>query len=108
MKTKWIGVDLDGTLAEGSSKGIGRPVPLMLERVREWVRKGVRVKILTARVNPTNPDAREAYHLIKKWLARYGLGDLEIVYAKDRDMVELWDDRAIQVEHNTGRRVDGK
>src|SRR6185503_6355526 len=40
----WIGVDLDGTLAEYDSwKGInyiGEPIPLMVSRVREWVCSG--------------------------------------------------------------------
>jgi hypothetical protein len=30
---------------------------------------------------------------------------LKITNVKDRFMVELWDDRAVQVEHNTGKVV---
>ncbi len=49
----WIGVDLDGTLAEWKGwKGIqhiGKPIPLMLERVKFWTKNGIKVKILTAR-----------------------------------------------------------
>lgn len=36
----WIGVDLDGTLAEYHGWGngeIGDPVPAMLERVKKWL-----------------------------------------------------------------------
>ncbi|MDR2982150.1 MAG: hypothetical protein LBV12_07885 [Puniceicoccales bacterium] len=100
--TPWIGVDLDGTLAEdGPWRGfehIGRPVPLMLERVKNWLAKGMTVKILTARA--TRPEASDP---IKKWLVAQGLPELEITNAKDFDMIELWDDRAVQVVQNTGR-----
>ena len=49
----WIGVDLDGTLAKyGSWNGgqIGDPIPLMVERVKQWIAEGVEVRIFTARV----------------------------------------------------------
>jgi hypothetical protein len=53
MSEGWIGVDLDGTLAHYSEwKGpdsIGEPVPLMLARVKEWLAKGLEVRIVTAR-----------------------------------------------------------
>jgi len=42
---------------------------------------------------------------IEKWLKKHGLGGLEITSCKDFDMVELWDDRAIQVVFNTGKPV---
>ena len=39
---RWIGVDLDGTLAEWDGwKGhehIGPPIPAMLERVKRWIK----------------------------------------------------------------------
>lgn len=50
----WIGVDLDGTLAHYEGwKGVehvGAPVPAMLQRVKDWIAKGVEVRIFTARV----------------------------------------------------------
>lgn len=98
----WIGVDLDGTLArDGSWKGpdyIGPPVPLMLERVRHWLAQGITVKILTARAS-----IPECIPPVKRWLVEQGLPELEVTNAKDFDMIELWDDRAIQVVQNTGR-----
>ena len=33
---------------------------------------------------------------------------LPVTNVKDWHMLELWDDRAVQVEPNTGRRVDGE
>lgn len=48
----WIGVDLDGTLAQyGGWKGpdtIGDPVPTMKERVMKWLNEGAEVRIFTA------------------------------------------------------------
>jgi len=50
---QWIGVDLDGTLAEADAwqgfDHIGKPVPQMVKRVRIWSELGYRVKIVTAR-----------------------------------------------------------
>jgi len=33
---------------------------------------------------------------------------VEITHAKDHKMIELWDDRVVQVIPNTGERADGK
>jgi hypothetical protein len=106
----WIGVDLDGTLAEyGGWKGgsIGSPLQPMLERIRGWLRRGQDVKIFTARVSRTNNSATaiaEETAFIQDWLeAECGLPRLEVTAEKDYGMIELWDDRAIQVEMNTGR-----
>ena len=99
--TAWIGVDLDGTLARADAwKGmshVGEPVPLMLRRVKAWVEKGLVVKVVTARAG--DPEGLAA---AKAWLTAQGLGEIEVTDRKDFGMVELWDDRAIQVVHNTG------
>lgn len=97
----WIGVDFDGTLAKhtsykGSTK-FGDVVPKMAARVRRWVGRGKKVKIFTARA-----DDEKAVNAIKKWLKDNELPDLEITNLKDHKMVELWDDKAIAVEKNTG------
>ncbi len=108
----WIGVDLDGTLAfyDGwkGPKHIGEPIPKMLDRVRAWLARGRKVKILTARVSPGKEDAVECRCEIMAWLVKQGLGGLEITHAKDHKMIELWDDRCVQVIPNTGERADGK
>lgn len=106
MTGGWIGVDLDGTLANyGGWVGpehIGEPIPSMLARVKYWISQGITVKIFTARA-----CIPEQIPPIKEWLKRHGLGDLDVTNVKDFGMVELWDDRAIQVIPNTGRRADG-
>ena len=99
----WIGVDLDGTLAEyGTWKGadhIGKPIPLMVERVKKWLSEGVKVKIMTARYD----NGAEQILLIQAWCKEHLGQELEVTNKKDYGMIELWDDRAITVETNTGR-----
>jgi hypothetical protein len=102
---QWIGVDLDGTLAEAEPwKGfehIGKPVPMMMKRLKIWLELGYKVKIVTARAQ--NPEL--AIPPIREWLKKHDLPELEITNAKDMDMIELWDDRCVQVIPNTGRPI---
>src|SRR4051812_46332497 len=96
----WIGVDLDGTLAhyDGWKNGkIGEPVPAMLARVHKWRAQGNTVKIFTARA-----CTPELIPPIQEWLAKHGLAGLEVTNVKDFAMIELWDDRAVQVVPNKG------
>lgn len=101
-----IAVDLDGTLAYYDDwcgiEHIGEPILLMLNRVKKWISEGKRVKIFTARVGDP-----ETIPYIESWLEKHGIGGLEITNIKGYDIVELWDDRAIQIIPNTGIRVDG-
>lgn len=102
----WIGVDLDGTLAHYNGwKGIehiGEPIPLMLDRVKQWLAEGKRVKVFTARV----ANGSEAIRYIEVWLQAVLGQTLPITNIKDMNMIELWDDRAVQVIPNTGQRAD--
>jgi hypothetical protein len=105
----WIGVDLDGTLAEYSgwrgTDHVGRPVRRMRLRVVAWLNGrhpsgSSDVRIFTARTE-------DSYPAIRRWCIRHLGRELPITNVKDFAMIELWDDRAVQVEANTGRRVDG-
>ena len=103
----WIGVDLDGTLAEYGGwigpNNIGEPVPKMLARVKKWLSEGKDVRIFTARAYiPEQVPPVKAW--TKKWLGV----ELEVTNVKDFAMIELWNDRAIQIITNTGLRADGK
>ena len=104
VKEGWIGVDLDGTLASYSEwKGIehiGEPIPLMVQRVNAWLKAGYTVKIVTARASEEG-----GIPVVEAWLKKHGLPSLEVTNQKDFQMIELWDDRAIQVVRNTGRPV---
>ena len=99
---KWIGVDLDGTLAylgKGQTNGIGDPIPLMADRVRQWLAEGHRVKIMTARATWGHQAVRQ----IEIWCERHFDTRLEVTAVKDSEMEVLYDDRARQVEFNTGK-----
>jgi hypothetical protein len=102
----WIGVDLDGTLAHYDHwrgvEHIGEPIKPMLDRVKTWIAEGRRVKIFTARVAGEPLAAAEARKHIQRWLKEQGLPRLHITNIKDFEMIELWDDRAVQVVPNTG------
>lgn len=94
----WIGVDFDGTLAErvSSPKKLGAPVPKMVSRVKRWLSEGKEVRILTARNEP------EMMPPIYEW-CREQLGQaIEVVAKKDEYMTRLYDDRAVEVEKDTG------
>jgi len=69
----------------------------MLKRVKEWIACGREVRIFTARA--CDPGQIPA---IKDWLHEQGLGSLKVTNAKDFDMSELYDDKAIRVKRNAG------
>lgn len=109
----WIGVDLDGTLAHygdwaANHNHIGEPIQPMLRRVIAWLGQHQDVRIFTARVSSSGSDRVEQVRLIEEWCQKHIGKVLPITNVKDFGMIELWDDRAVQVEMNTGRRMDGK
>jgi len=97
-------VDLDGTLASYSGwkndRSVGPVIPSMMERVKMWIDEGIRIVIFTARAD--DPDNIPE---IVEWLKKHGLEDLEISNIKTPDMARFYDDRAIQVEKNTGKII---
>lgn len=104
----WIGVDLDGTLAHYDRwcgpASIGEPVPTMVARVCYWLKLGREVRIFTARVGP-QPNGEDviARKAIEAWCEKHLGQVLPVTATKDFRMVELWDDRCVTVEANTGR-----
>lgn len=127
MTTKgWIGVDLDCTLAQYdgwiNEHRIGAPIPKMVARVKKMLADGLDVRIFTARVDDGNPsipidddpaggkryrDVEAIKRSIEAWCLEHIGKILPITNKKDYELIEFWDDRAIQVEPNTGRRMDG-
>lgn len=118
----WIGVDLDGTLATYTTfKGhehIGEPIAPMVERVKRWIAEGRDVRVFTARAdggvaakNAGEPaykefeDRDKIINIIQDWTEKHIGVRLPVTNVKDFCMDELWDDRAVQVEKNTGRRL---
>lgn len=102
----WIAVDLDGTLAHYDGwigpEHIGNPIPLMADRVREWLRHNVEVRIFTARA-----CIPEQVPPIEQWCLTHFGKILPVTNQKDFSMIELWDDRCVQMKPNTGERMDG-
>lgn len=105
----WIGVDLDGTLAKYDGwKGedhIGEPVPAMLARVKKWLAEEREVRIFTARVSGDAEETAFVRKALTAWCLKHVGQDLPVTNAKDYGMIELWDDRAVQVRVNTGEPV---
>jgi hypothetical protein len=106
----WIGVDLDGTLAEydrwEGPTTIGAPIPAMVDRVKRWLSEGREVRIFTARACPRpHEELQQVLQAVEGWsLEHIGIA-LPITCIKDFGMEELWDDRAVSVEPNTGRAL---
>jgi len=94
-------VDLDKTLAYHHSgmgiRVIGKPITSMLKQVKDWIASGDKVVIFTARAG--YKGARPA---IRKWLRRYGLGDLEVTNIKRPEFDDFYDDKAVAVTPNKG------
>ena len=124
-KNGWIAVDLDGTLAEYhgfvDAYHIGPPIPLMAQRVRQWLDEGKDVRIFTARadgglaVSAEGNEAGQQFRDVAKvvaniqdWTEKHFGVRLPVTNAKDYAMVELWDDRCKQVVKNTGEAIEEK
>jgi hypothetical protein len=105
----WIGVDLDGTLAEyhgwQGEEHIGRPLPMMVARVKLWLEAGEDVRIFTARVWEGQGNRSRARDAIRIWCLEHLGRTLPVTCVKDWYMRELWDDRCVQVKTNTGEPI---
>jgi hypothetical protein len=118
----WVGFDLDGTIAKydywRGNDHVGEPIAPMVELVKKHLREGWEVKIFTARAYPLlaaklegDPDLQRAEYIrsirpIETWsLETFGTV-LPITCVKDFRMVNLYDDRAIQVKCNQGVIVE--
>lgn len=102
--SKWIGVELEGTLAEYNDRfpnQIGEPVNAMLLRVKGWLNEGKTVKVLSHRAK-----AGSSNYEVNRWLREQGLGMLEVV-PLEKDMQSFWGARAVRVELNDGKLCNG-
>jgi hypothetical protein len=109
----WIDVDLDGTLAYYDEwlyvDQIGAPIPSMVQRVQNWLSRGITVKIFTARVAfPSDREFIETQtRAIQDWCEKHIGQKLDVTCMRDFAMLELWDDRCVQVDMNTGQPMLG-
>ena len=93
----WVGFDFDGTLVKHAYPSIGEVIPSMLIRLKSYLNRGIRVKIMTARASDSNQIP-----ILQAWCKSVGLPKLEVTNQKDYLMIRLYDDRARQVLTDTG------
>jgi len=126
----WIGVDFDATLAHyekwGGPGELGAPIKRMVDLVKRWLSEGREVRIFTARAWPRLHvkasdaisyldalapcrdldrirDSAIAVAAIRHWCREVFGTALDVTCVKDIQMIELYDDRAVQVAANSGR-----
>ena len=101
----WIGVDLDGTLMiwRGNGDVMGDPVPVMVQRVKNWVRQGKDVRIFTSRASIKDEEKRKAnISAVEQWCLTHVGVVLPVTCVKDFNCAQYWDDKAVRVIKNTG------
>lgn len=126
-----IAVDFDGTMSHYDQwvgpAHVGAPIAKMIERIKGWLAAGKEVRVFTARAYPIalwapggviGPDwlvpmqhsirgaeCEQAIHAIRQFCAQHIGHVLPITCIKDYSTDEIYDDRACQVEKNTGELV---
>lgn len=111
MSEGWIGVDLDGTLAEylgwQGMGHIGEPIAPMVKRVKAWLAEGKDVRIFTARVcsGQSQEDIDVFLREYTHWCFRVFGRQLPVTSEKDWKMIKFWDDRCVSVIPNTGEII---
>ncbi len=105
---QWYGFDLDGTLAHSDGNHdlteIGEPIPNMIQIIKEYINAGKTVKIFTARAEHRE-ETPEVITVIEDWCEKHIGLKLPITNVKDPGLRELWDDRAVSVQRNTGQNI---
>lgn len=108
-QSKWIGVDFDETLRRYD----GSPIETMVARVKLWISQGREVRIITARVCPMDQESAwihanggpDQVAFVQNWCEIHIGIRLLVQWGKSKGMLEFWDDKAVRVEANTGRRM---
>jgi hypothetical protein len=100
---KWVGIDLDGTLAKSTKDGsIGRLIPEIAGLILGLVNNKVDVRIFTVRAKTPDQIAK-----VRRWMRTNGLPDLPVTNIKDDGMEILLDDRAVRVQRDLGELCPG-
>lgn len=130
-RANWYGFDFDRTLVQYHGwKGpghVGENIQDLVDLLVMHMERGDFVKIFTARVHPilsvslfgemevvkgaTTGDflvGQEAVRAIQRWCMTNLNHGLPITCVKDPQCLALYDDIAVQVVPNEGRRADGK
>lgn len=103
---RWIGVDFDETLRRWD----GTPIELMVDRVKKWLAQGIEVRVVTARLCAYVQDQPfdgilDQRKFVQDWCEEHIGYRLEVQWGKGPGMIELWDDKVVRVEANTGRQM---
>lgn len=111
-KNGYVAFDLDGTLAYYESGKfnpyeIGEPIAGMVKEAKDWISKGVEVRILTARMTPEEGrDLARVQKVIGDWTEKHLGQRCVATNIKDYGLILLYDDRARGVVFNTGMTVE--
>ena len=110
--SKVKGVDFDGTISGSDAivnldyypEKTGTPIDLMVRRVKAWLDAGIEVVIFTARVHPVHGEesVAKAEQAIKDFCMKTLGRELEITCLKDPRFDEIWDDKGVRVDKDTG------
>lgn len=106
----WVGFDFDGTLAKydrwRGDEHLGKPIDLMVRRVQNYIERGYTCRVFTTRVAPLEGrDVDRCRRLIQDWCEAHIGHRLEVTCIKDHGMLQMFDDKCIQVIKNTGKIV---
>ena len=110
----WMAVDFDGCLHLRPQSEpftvLGEPIQPMVDLVKEWLANGIMVRIFTARVSHIQQwgiedDVELQRTLVEDWCEKYIGQKLEVTNMKDGLCYQIYDDRAVCVERNTGRII---
>jgi hypothetical protein len=102
----WFAFDLDSTIAQYTEyhgpEEIGEPLSpdnpnSAFSTLMRYLAEGKDVRIFTARAND-----KDAIKPIQNWCRKYFGKVLPITNEKDHEVIEIWDDRAVQVDPKTG------
>ena len=113
---KWIGVDLDSTLAKSQKEWrgygcIGAPIMPAVRLVRRLLDAGYEVRIFTARAACKNPVTLiQAKYAITAWCIEHIGVPLPVTCEKDSRCARIIDDRVIEMRKDKGylRRVESE
>ena len=98
-------VDLDRTLAfhgnDFDVDHVGEPIQPMIDRIKNLIKHGFEVRIFTARWCDV-PNRPRMKQIIDAWTTKQFGQALKITNEKDYGTIAIYDDRAIQVQPNTG------
>ncbi len=113
-KYGYVDCDLDGSLVKNDVElpftmgKIGSPINKSIERIQRHIHNGDDVRIFTARAEYTGQDRELMIEKINQFCEEHFGKRLPITNRKSVWSRIIYDDIAIQLEPNTGERIDGK